>query len=170
MNVNLLTQQLKDDARRIEALVSGVGEEQARWKPTPEGWSVLEVVNHLYDEEMLDFRVRLGILLSGSGEDWPRIDPTGWVVEKKYNQRDLAQSLANFLAEREKSLHWLGGLENPDWHARAMAPWGQPMRAGDMFAAWVAHDLHHIRQLAELHYAWVNRQADPYKTLYAGDW
>jgi hypothetical protein len=39
-----------------------------------------------------------------------------------------------------------------------------------MFAAWVAHDLLHSRQLVELHWAWVNLQAGGYPVGYAGDW
>jgi hypothetical protein len=44
------------------------------------------------------------------------------------------------------------------------------MRAGDMFAAWVAHDGLHIRQLNELHRLLVERAAKPYRVGYAGEW
>ena len=39
-----------------------------------------------------------------------------------------------------------------------------------MLAAWVAHDLLHLRQLVELHYAWTAQQLQPYSVAYAGDW
>jgi hypothetical protein len=39
-----------------------------------------------------------------------------------------------------------------------------------MFAAWVAHDLLHIRQLVELHYGWTTQQLQPYDAGYAGEW
>jgi hypothetical protein len=170
MNFAELFTQFRANAKRIEALSSQVGEQQARWKPDAETWSLLEVVNHLYDEEMLDFRTRLEILLSGSGAEWPPINPPAWVVERGYNTRELPESLQNFLAEREKSIHWLSSLENPNWQASATAPWSREMQAGEMFASWVAHDLLHIRQLTELHWAWLNRQAGDYPVGYAGDW
>jgi hypothetical protein len=170
MNFDELFNQFQANAKRIESLAGQVGEEQARWKPDAETWSLLEVVNHLYDEEMLDFRTRLEILLSGSGAEWPPINPPAWVVEKAYNSRDLPASLQNFLAEREKSIRWLSNLEQPDWQASATTPWGREMQAGEMFASWVAHDLLHIRQLTELHWAWLNRQAGGYPVGYAGDW
>jgi hypothetical protein len=44
------------------------------------------------------------------------------------------------------------------------------MRAGDMFAAWVAHDGLHIRQLNELHRSLLERAAKPYRVGYAGEW
>ena len=48
---------MQRNAQRIAALVAGVPDEQARWKPDAESWSILEVVNHLLDEEREDFRV-----------------------------------------------------------------------------------------------------------------
>jgi hypothetical protein len=44
------------------------------------------------------------------------------------------------------------------------------MRAGDMFAAWTAHDQLHMRQFVELHRAWLVEQARPYNVGYAGEW
>jgi hypothetical protein len=44
------------------------------------------------------------------------------------------------------------------------------MRAGDMLAAWVAHDLLHMRQLVELHRTYTVTQLAPYDTRYAGEW
>ena len=59
MHFLAIAQQLTQQAQTIRALVTGVSAEQARWKPTPEDWSLLEVINHLYDEEREDFRQRV---------------------------------------------------------------------------------------------------------------
>ena len=67
------------------------------------------------------------------------------------------------------SLEWLKRLGNPDWGTAYDAPWGE-IRTGDLFAAWVAHDLHHMRQLVELHYAFTLQMAGDYQTRYAGEW
>jgi hypothetical protein len=170
LNIDALLAQMRADTRRIRALAEEIDPEQARWKPDPETWSLLEVVNHLYDEERFDFRVRLQIVLSRTGAEWPPINPPAWVVERAYNTRDLTESLQDFLREREQSLTWAASLKDADWEISATAPWGKEMRAGDLFASWVAHDLLHLRQLVELHWAWVNRQAGVYQTGYAGDW
>jgi len=158
------------NARRIAALAEGVSAEQARWKPGPESWSILEVLGHLYDEEHLDFRVRLDLLLHQPGTDWPPIDPPGWVIAHAYNQQDAAETLRGFLSEREASLAWLRGLIDPDLQRGETAPWGGLMRAGDMLASWAAHDLLHLRQLVELQRAYVGALSEPYRTEYAGEW
>jgi len=169
MNINRLMKQMETNSATIQQLTVGVDQEQARWKPDSESWSVLEVINHLYDEEQFDFRVRLDHILHKPGVNPPAIDPQGWVTARAYNERQLDTSLNNFLQERSKSLAWLDGLDSPDWDATYSAPRG-PIRAGDMFAAWVAHDLLHMRQLVELHYAWTSKQLQPYAVAYAGDW
>jgi hypothetical protein len=44
------------------------------------------------------------------------------------------------------------------------------MKAGEMFAAWVDHDNHHIRQLTELRHGRVSSLAEPFDMGYAGEW
>ena len=158
------------NAQVVAALLCDVGETQARWKPSADDWSLLEVINHLYDEEREDFRLRTQLLLLSAGTPWPPIHPGAWVTERGYNQRELGQSLRNWLAEREQSLAWLRGLHHPDWESSAIAPWGSPFKAGEMLASWLAHDHLHIRQLNELHYLWHAQQSRPYEVGYAGDW
>jgi len=169
MKSESLFEQLENNARRIANLADNVGEEQARWRPTLDSWSILEVINHLLDEERQDFRVRLDYILHHPGKDWPPIDPQGWVTERKYNQRDLGESLQSFLIERKNSLLWLRGLENPNWQTSTPTPWG-PAFAGDMLAAWATHDTLHMRQLVELQHAWVVRLTEPNNGEYAGEW
>lgn len=170
MNVDAMIERQTAQADRILALVAGVSEEQARWKPDPESWSILEVICHLYDEEREDFRVRLEILLRKPSMDMPPIDPQGWVTARRYNERDLTEMLAGFLAERAQSQQWLRTLTAPNWDNGVDTPWGWRVTAGDMAAAWLAHDLLHTRQLVELHWAWLQREVAPYKTEYAGGW
>lgn len=169
MDQAYLVRQLSENARRIEALVRGSIPDEARWKPAPDSWSLLEVINHLLDEEREDFRVRLDIILHHPDKKPPPIDPQGWVTSRAYNQRDLAESLLAFLDERHKSLEWLESLDNPNWEKDYTAPFGS-IKAGDMFAAWVAHDQLHLRQLVEIQRAYLEMVTKPYILDYAGEW
>jgi hypothetical protein len=93
MDLDWIIVHMDKNAQAIQALVQGISDELARWKPGPGDWSILEVINHLHDEEIEDFRAHLDLILNRGDEPWPRIDPEGWVVERRYNERDLAQSL-----------------------------------------------------------------------------
>jgi len=151
----------------LEELVTGVDERQARWKPSPERWSILEVVNHLHDEEREDFRFRFKHLLESPEEAAPPIDPPRWAVERRYNEREIGPSLEAFLNERRYSLAWLETLDAPDLEATSAA---SGRRAGDVLASWVAHDLLHVKQIAKLHYDYWAAAAAPYGVEYAGVW
>ncbi len=161
---------LSSSADAIRSLAHAVPPEQAVWKPAPEKWSTLEVINHLADEEVEDFRTRLDLVLHRPREPLPPIDPEGWVVARAYNQRDLAESLARFLEERQRSLAWLGTLSSPDWERSYEHPRAGPLTAGTLLGSWLAHDLLHIRQLARLHYQYLAQQVHPHSLGYAGEW
>lgn len=115
MNLDYFVNRFSKNREAFEGLVRGTSLEQARWKPTSDKWSMLEVVNHLYDEEREDFRQRIELVLADPLQPWPPIDPRGWATSRGYNERKLDESLDSFLAERAKSLNWLGQLSQPNW-------------------------------------------------------
>lgn len=165
---NVMTQ-LKTQGQAIRALISGLSEDDACWKPEPETWSILEVLNHLIDEEIYYFRAHLDHILHTPNQPWPEIDPIGWVSQHQYNEQDLLESLVRFKSEREQSLYWLSELSTPDWDAAVTDPRGT-LSAGDMLASWLAHDLLHLRQLTELRYQITTNTSRPYTVYYAGKW
>jgi hypothetical protein len=169
MDAKILIDRLEANREVILGLVSRVSEEQGRWRPAPDKWSILEVVNHLVDEERDDFRARIEATLSDPKRDWAPIDPEGWVRDRRYQERALVPSVQNLLTEREQSLRWLRSLESPAWENAHTHPIFGSMMAGDLLTSWVAHDLLHTRQLARLHWQYLAMIAQPYSANYAGD-
>lgn len=169
MQFEILRQDLAHGAEIIRALTMGVTPAEARTKPNPESWSILEVMCHLYDIEREDFRPRLDGILHRPAEEWTPIDPQSWIMARGYNERNLAETLDGFLAERDKSLAWLKGLPTPDWEAEYTDQHGS-IKAGEMFAAWVAHDNLHTRQLVELRRLRIESLVEPFDIGYAGEW
>jgi hypothetical protein len=169
MNLDKAVQQLENQGKTILALGRDLSIEQARWKPKPEEWSLLETLNHLVDEEQYDFRRHLHHILFTPNEPWPKIAPQDWVIAKKYNLLGLDQTLNNFKSERKKSLEWLKSLSDPDLSRSIELAWGN-LSAGDMLASWLAHDLLHLRQLVELRYQLTKLESEPFNVDYAGKW
>jgi hypothetical protein len=161
---------LEANALTIAALVRAIPPEYARLRPTPADWSVLEVVNHLADEEGEDFRLRLDAALHRPGIAVPPNDSAEWPTARAYNERDPAESLARFLDERRQSLAWLRALTAPDWSQAIPRNSGGVLRGGDLLAAWTVHDVLHLRQLVELQYHFLSAQAQPFSVGFAGEW
>ena len=170
MDVVTIITRLRGNADVFVALTRDVADEQARWKPEPKQWSILEVVAHLADEEVEDFRARLDVVLHRPSDPWPAIDPEGWAVARRYNEGDLATALTRFLVARADSLAWLESLQAPDWTLESVHPRGFTLRAGDLLTSWLAHDLIHVRQIDRLHRAWLVQVLSDYSAEYAGPW
>ncbi len=162
---------LKAGAAFIEAAVAGLGAEELRAKPEGGGWSMLEVLHHLWDEEREDFPLRLRLTLQDPLAEWPPIDPEGWAISRNYNAASPVGVLAGFLAEREKNLEWLQALEQPDWDLAHSHPRAGAISARQLALSWRAHDLLHGRQLLRLRYGRLQAQRRSDSDLdYAGSW
>ena len=170
MNPDRLILSLERFGGSLPALLRPLTEEEARWRPAAGGWSVLEIVTHMADEEDEDFRTRLTITLAGDGDPWPPIDPEGWAIKRGYNEGILAEALARFADLRRRSVTWLRELNNPDWTRSHEHPKLGVIRAGDLLVSWTAHDTLHLRQIAKRLYQMVQRDGGDYSPEYAGRW
>jgi DinB superfamily len=169
MEFQTLYRELQNSTEMIRALLSGVTQEEAQIKPSPDAWSIVEVVCHLYDEEREDFREHLDFILHRQDEEYHVIDPQGWIKARKYNEQNFVEMQEKFFAERQKSLEWLKGISNSDWDITYESEYGS-VSAGEMFSCWIAHDNLHLRQFVELRRYRIEKITTPYPIEYAGDW
>jgi hypothetical protein len=170
MDADKLINSLDRFARIFPAMVADVSADEARWKPADGAWSILEIVRHLGDEEVEDFRARLRSTLVDPSAAWPPIDPESWARQRNYNDADLSTAVATFVAERDASVHWLRGLENPDWSVAYQHPKVGPVSAGDLLTSWAAHDTLHLRQIAKRLYQMNVEIGGRFNAAYAGAW
>ena len=170
MIYNYIIEKLEGNASTFKNLLENISDEQVRWKPSTENWSLLEVTNHLYDEEREDFRQRIKNVLGDPQKSWSPIDPGNWNTEREYNKRDMNDSLNNFLSERIKSVEWLKSLTSPDWKAIHNHPKLGEMSAEKLLVNWLAHDYLHMRQITFLNYSYLSHKAPQINLNYAGDW
>ncbi|MBL7937924.1 MAG: DinB family protein [Flavobacteriales bacterium] len=169
MDRSLLLAQLQHHGTVIKLLLEGLTPLERTRKPAPEKWCPLEVVCHLLDEEREDFRARLHSTLETPEAPWPKIDPAAWVLERRYMEQDFQATLNAFLVERERSLVWLSGQEHAQWANVYIHPKVGPVSCELLLTNWVAHDLHHIRQLINLRYAYL-AGSTTVPLDYAGKW
>ncbi len=154
----------------LSAATRSISPEDRLWKPASGNWSIHEIVCHLADEEDFDFPVRLKLTLDLSNVAWPPVDPVGWAIERDYQSMSFDEQLQRFLAIRAESLAWLASLDNPSWEHAYQHPKLGPVRAGDLLAAWAAHDWLHLRQISKRCFEMIERDGLPFVTAYAGEW
>ena len=168
-DIDTLVSQLASNAQAIRALTIYISTDQENWKPNPDTWSMKDVLEHLYNEERIDFRKHLKEMFSDPPLPWGDFEPESYL-----NLETCQQALDGFLRERAESISWLETLTSPRWDNASQATFGPNevyvFKAGDVFVSWVAHDFLHIRQINELLFAWNEAQAAPFSVQYAGGW
>lgn len=169
MSPSDIIQKLASNHNIFKTLFSNLQPEEITWKRKEEKWCLLEILCHLYDEEREDFRTRVRYCLETPNLTLPEIDPVGWVKGRQYMQQDFATKLTAFLAEREASIAWLQGLENPEWSNGSIHPRFGPRTAAFFLHNWLAHDYLHIRQITRLQYDYLGEQGG-IDLAYAGKW
>jgi hypothetical protein len=149
----------------LETMLGAVAPDVLRWKPTPDRWSISEVLSHLADcEDCLIERVHRIVL-----EDAPPLKEYEPPSEG-FAAGSPQEHLSRFTHTRRELVQFLRTLP-PEVGART----AQHSKLGlvtleQMLNEWASHDLGHIRQIAELYRARAfHPHAGPfaaYQTLY----
>lgn len=169
MDHNYIIQQLSTNQKTFLSLLKDTNQEAYLWKPEPNKWCLLEIVCHLQDEEIEDFRARVQHCLENHPGLAPSIDPVGWVTERNYVEQDYQEVVNKFLQARIDSIDWLQSLSEPQWENSYTHPDVGPRSAELFLANWLAHDYLHFRQITRLKYQYL--QAHSGEDLnYAGGW
>ena len=138
-----------------------------RSRESPSRWSPLEILAHLRDEEIEDFRPRAMAALEGRPIE-KGIDPARWVTERRYNEMDPGAVYLDWAAERADSCRWLESLAVEDLDRFLDHASLGRMRGGDFIAAWRMHDLLHLRQFSTALAVLTARRYEGWRTDYAG--
>ena len=169
MSTREIINQLEQNKILIPSLLSQLTQQMVHWKPSPQKWSLLQVLCHLVDEEREDFRIRTRMVLESPEKDPPAINPSAWVDERSYSLQDFYKKLEEWVQERQQSIDWLNQLSNPPWGNTYYHPKIKPRTAKFYLVNWLAHDHIHIRQINrnKMEYLIAHQEED---LSYAGNW
>ena len=132
----------------LRGLISELTEEDARWKPAEDRFSIAEVLAHLSHSEGHCYRMRLDRFLS---EERPEFEPDdAQMYLDVYRDADPEGSFDHFEEQRERNLDYLRELPASAGERRAIHKEFGEISLSQMLHEWALHDLGHIRQIAEL--------------------
>ena len=170
MDVLWMINRLEQIPDSLAVLLADLSADDARWRPSESDWSILEIICHLIDEDLDDFGTRLRMTLEAPEAEWPEIDPQAAAKTRGYRDRDLRTMLHQLRAVRRTEVNWLHTVADQDFFIEKSQPTFETIRAGDILAAWCAHDDLHLRQIARRLHEMTTHKAGPFATDYAGDW
>lgn len=132
----------------LRGLMTELTEEDARWKPAPDRFSVAEVLAHLSHSEGHCYRMRLDRFLA---ETRPEFEPDdAQMYLELYKDADPEDAFDQFEELREDNVEYLRGLSASAGERVALHKEYGDITLSQMLNEWALHDLGHIRQIAEL--------------------
>lgn len=138
-----------ETAKRLSGLVKRGTPAKLKNRPAPDKWSVVEILAHLADVEMVT-GWRLRSILAAPGTPIQAFDQDAWAAAGQYAKREPRRSLEQFRILREANLGLLRSLSPEQWKLFGVhAERGEESieRLTQMIAG---HDLNHLEQIESI--------------------
>lgn len=132
----------------LRGLMTELTEEDARWKPAPDRFSIAEVLAHLSHSEGHCYRMRLDRFMT---EERPEFEPDdAQMYLDLYRDADPEDAFDHFEEQRENNIEFLRDLPAGAGGRIALHKEHGEITLSQMLHEWALHDLGHVRQIIEL--------------------
>jgi DinB superfamily len=138
-----------ETVERLEKLINGADSKKLGHRPTPEKWSVNEVMAHLADSELVS-GYRLRTILGAPGGPIEAYDQDKWAEAGNYGKQSAREALETFAALRRANLRLMRSLKPEQWKLFGVhSERGEESveRLAEMIAG---HDINHTKQIEAL--------------------
>lgn len=141
---------LEKNPDHIAAAVAGLNESVLRYQPAPNKWSILEILAHLSDAEIIwGYRIRQAI--ADKEPTFAPIDQDAWARHLGYAEASAADWLALYQANRRANLRLLRRL-TPDQLAKGgfHPELNRKFTLAEAIERLAGHDPNHLGQIERL--------------------
>jgi uncharacterized damage-inducible protein DinB len=120
-----------------------------RQPEAPGKWSILEVVGHLADTEVV-YRYRMRMSVAQPGSAIPDYDQDRWAKQLRYNEAGLEDGLREIEALRSANLAWLERLSDEEMDRAGLHEERGEESVRRIVKLLAAHDLVHRNQIRRI--------------------
>lgn len=139
----------RDAVETLSHLIEGVTPAELQQRPSPEKWSVAEILAHLAEDELTStWRYRQ--MLEYEGPELPGFDQELWAKIGNYATWDVGDALRMFELLRAANLRMAGRLTPEQWDRYGIHAERGKMTVRDLFRHMAAHDRNHIDQIKRI--------------------
>lgn len=133
----------------LRAAVADMDEESLREREAPGKWSVLEVLGHLADTEVV-YRYRMRMSVAQPGSPIAGYDQDLWAGGLRYNEDAVADVLAQIEFIRAANLAWVEGLTPEELGRAGIHAERGTESVEHIVKLLAAHDLVHRAQIERI--------------------
>lgn len=140
---------LKTTPKKIKRLIKGVKKKVLSKKPTPERWSVTEIVAHLAETELvLGWRYRS--IAEKNGVVIQSFEQDDWAKNSRYQTLDIEEMLEMYSILRKANLKFLAGLPKDKFENYGMHQERGKETLVHIRNLEAGHDLNHYQQIEKI--------------------
>lgn len=133
----------------LAELMSGATDAELRERPQPDKWSVVEIIAHLAEDELVtSWRYRQ--MLENDGVPMAGFDQDLWARAGHYGSWAPQDALAMFRLLREANLRLLDGLPPEDWQRHGIHAERGKITIQDLARHMAGHDRNHLAQVSKI--------------------
>ena len=136
--------------REIATAVSGLPDKTLRYKPSPDKWSILEMLGHLVDMETL-YAYRMRQMIADKDPQIAPIDQDEWARNLGYTEESVPELLALYGLNRHHNLQLLRRLKAADLEKGAFHPeHKRKVTVAEIVGMMAKHGPNHLEQIERL--------------------
>ena len=139
----------------LRKLVGGLTDEQLRRPELPGKWSILEVLGHLSDTEVV-YRYRMRMIVAEPGCPIVGYDQDAWAERLRYNEQDPSLVMADIETARESTMRWLRTLSETELDRAGQHDERGEESVRHIIKMVAGHDLLHRQQIERIRAAVVS--------------
>ncbi|MGA2097297.1 MAG: DinB family protein [Candidatus Acidiferrum sp.] len=136
-------------AKTLGKLLKGVPGSRLRKRPAPEKWSVVEILAHLADAEIV-VAWRLRAILAAPGTPIQAYDQDALAAARKYAKHDPHKSLEHFRVVREANLAFYKSLSPEQWKRHGVHAERGEESLEHILHMMAGHDINHTKQIEQI--------------------
>ena len=153
---NYLFNALETTPELFAALLHGLTDREADFRPVPERFSIREALSHLADWEEIFFQ-RLQRTRNEDEPFLPDLDEGQLAIDGGYAQRDTLQQLQLFSERRAQTVAFVRELSADDWQRPCHHERAGRLTLEGLTTLIALHDTYHLRQIVQWRGSYADR-------------
>jgi hypothetical protein len=167
MNVNTVSATLSRTPAAFRALLSGTTEQALAYRESADAWTPHEVLCHVIDGEVTDWRPRVAIIIADGDKQFTPFDRLGG--HRTYGGWPTPALLDEFEQLRRDNLTYLAQLDLDPAALRrtGLHPEFGSVTLEQLLSCWMVHDLAHIAQISRSLIRFFGPDVGPWKKYFS---
>ncbi|MDX1379338.1 MAG: DinB family protein, partial [Anaerolineales bacterium] len=131
----------------LDSMTDLLPSEQWTYSPSPDDWTLNEVICHLRDTDMEIHALQLRLMSEKEDAFIPRPDSSIWANEREYLQVNGPEKLREFITARIQNINLIRKMDKSVWSRKARHAIFGPTDFTEVVGFIADHDRAHIQQV-----------------------